>query len=336
MSNPDFLTAGAGSQNYDINTIIKKVNAETNRRYTGSSGNPGPLPQKSRGQVADDATIDSIINRINQLNTIHCYCQNHLMQSRNPGSQVAVNSVKSDFEEDLDYLDDTPRNTLLSDIQRLQNQCACNTYTSNYCACDNHYCSCQVHCSCETNEEICSSHCYCNKHCTCDIDEQECRSHKRCNCHANYGCTSNYDYTWCNCDSYSAGGCQCHDVNCSCDSHVCYCQTNSECPCEVVYCGCESVECSCDGQNSSTCGCEGHNDCTCNPNVYCDCDNFSGTCFYVDLCPSNCGCHSHSDSCNGHCTCDYDCNCHDECGCDTYCSCNSHCTCYNQCGCEFN
>ena len=360
----DFLTASGGSQDYDINNIINKINAETNRRYTGSSGNPGVIPQKSKGNVADNATIDTIIDRINHLNSIHCYCQNHTMESRSPGSAVTVNSIKSDFEENVDFLDDVPRDVLQADVERLQAQCACNTFVDAICDCNTHYCSCQSACDCNTNVDQCNTHGICPTHCSCNLYLDPCSTHIVCTCNTEY-CAFNAEYgscgcySVCSCNSHSCScdsdncscdshSCGCESVNCSCDSHVCYCEGHTGgCGCQIDACTCEGNNCSCD---SHSCGCEGDN-CSCNTHscsentcveTQCTCHfDYStgpvyGPCGSHNECPSNCVCHYNNVACGSHCECDYDCYCDNDCGCDTHCACDNDCTCDSQCFCEFN
>lgn len=129
-------------------------------------------------------------------------------------------------------------NTLLSDIEKLNAMCSCNSYRRTGCF---PVCTCDQVCD-HDRAEISDCGCDSVSYCPCD---EECRSNRAsCSCE-NVGCNN------CKCNStcYCDDDCRC-EITCGCDGH---CGCNKECKTDSVVCPSESCIC----QSDPVCGCDG-------------------------------------------------------------------------------
>lgn len=177
-------------------------------------------------------------------------------------------------------------NLLLSDIEKMNNMCACNTFT---CSCNGH-----TQTSCSSNKQCCQS-----------VDKKEAYdtgpfliNPKKCPSNTPNQCVQTCP-SYCNCESVSGGTtstyecvqhyCDCED-HCSCNAQSgCSCDFNTPCLCNEEcksHKACSCVGVACYGNRECTCervSCSSHYTCGCNNVVctgHCNCESVS--------CSSNC------------------------------------------------
>ena len=333
-----------------ITDLINKLNSEANRRGVSTR-----VPVPSAGSPVSYSTIKSINDlrgtvaakyRHAACSTVTC----STVRSDKTGTPTGwdgrdlTQTIINQGETKLGVGNKaypSQYNLLLSDIEKLNAMCACNSYDSYSCSC---YSEETIPCSANG----CTSHpavpiykyCYCEPFTSCGCEEQQCQTQCSCN---SVTCTCvGEKEMMCKTDGcYSVGNCDCQQVACTpvcgCDvekpSGACGIVDSTICPCNAYAadqtCDCHAQKCSC----NRVCGCNTYGTSPCDSHTACDVQSCKVVC-NSETAPCNCQYNKiGTDECPGNCTCNTACGCQivktGECDTDG-CYCNKDCVEYQK------